>query len=166
LENLEVILTNFSKDEINKFVLEELSLSDLNIKSSHFYDSFSGQDIEFHQIKSIQDILSPVGTGNLVLKYLEFGITMQNIVIVLSFDERLGDIVFNFPESNIFGGDDKGITQSHCRHLLKHLMELKEKYSIPNIRFGYEPASDDDTCLISINDNKIDIDTAIEKIIS
>ena len=165
MDNLEVILTNFSKDQLNKFVLEELSLSDLNIKSSHFHDSFSDQDIEFNQIKSIQDILSPVGTGNLVLKHLEFGLTIQDIVIILSFDERLGDIVFNFPDSNIFVGD-KGITQSRCRYLITHLVKLKEKYSIPNIRFGYEPASDDDTYLISINDNKIDIDNAIEKIIS
>ncbi|MGI2297923.1 hypothetical protein [Paenibacillus sp. GXUN7292] len=164
MENLEVILTNFKKEELNKFVLEELSLSDLNIKSSHFYDSNSGQNIEFHQVKSIIDVLSPIGTGNMVIKYLEFGIIMKNIVIVFSFDEKLGDIVFNFPESNVFV-DDKGITYSHCRKLLNYLVELKEKYSIPSIRFGYEPASDDDMCLININDDKTNIANALEKII-
>jgi len=89
---------------------------------------------------------------------------MKNIVIVFSFDEKLGDIVFNFPESNVFV-DDKGITHSHCRKLLNYLVELKEKYSIPSIRFGYEPASDNDMCLININDDKTNIANALEKII-
>jgi len=164
VENLEIILTNFNKDEIDNFILEELNLSKVNIKSSHFYDNYSGQDIEFCQIKSVIEMLSPVGTGNLVIEQLEFGITMKNIVIVFSFDERLGNIVLNFPDNNIFVGD-KNIAQFHSRCLLKHLINLKKKYSIPNIRFGYEPASDDDMCLISINDNELDIDNAIEKII-
>ncbi|MBW4082938.1 hypothetical protein [Paenibacillus sp. S150] len=164
MENLEIILTNFNKDALDKFILEELNLSEVNIESSHFYDNNSGQDIEFYQIESIIEIFSPMGTGNIVVEKLKFGINLNNIVIVFSFDERLGDIILNFPDSNIFVGD-KHITQFHSRCLLKYLINLKNKYNIPNIRFGYEPASDDDTCLISINNDELDINSALEKII-
>jgi len=65
-------------------------------------------------------------------------------------------IVINFP--NHISGKAKSFIEFECRYLLKHLIKLKVKYNIPNIRFGYEPAADDDACLININQNEIDLD--------
>jgi len=40
-----------------------------------------------------------------------------------------------------------------------------EKYNAPKIRIGYEPASDDDTCLIELTDNKLDVENALQKLL-
>ncbi|MDQ0214630.1 aspartate/glutamate racemase [Oikeobacillus pervagus] len=37
MENLEIILTDFNKRKIDKLIYEELKLSTLKLKSSHFY---------------------------------------------------------------------------------------------------------------------------------
>ncbi|MFT9820038.1 hypothetical protein [Lysinibacillus sp. NPDC056185] len=82
MENLEIILEDFRKEELNKLVFEELKISSPEVKSSHFFDKNSGDDIEFHQIKSLQEILTPIGTGNVFLNQIEIGCSLNNVMII------------------------------------------------------------------------------------
>ncbi|GMO01609.1 hypothetical protein [Parageobacillus thermoglucosidasius] len=164
MENLEIILLDFRKEEIETLIHEELKLSTLNIKSSHFYDFNSGKDMEFPRVKNMKEILSPKGTGNIVLEQLQLGITLKNVVIVFSFEEECGDIVFNFPESEIFIGDKKEV-KSRFEKLVNYLVKLKMKYNIPKVIIGYEPADDEDTMLIELSDNALNLEKVLEKIL-
>ncbi|MEW4284579.1 hypothetical protein Q0N35_12970 [Priestia koreensis] len=47
MENLEIIFTDFNKGKIDKLIYEELKLSTLKLKSSHFYDNISEKDLDF-----------------------------------------------------------------------------------------------------------------------
>lgn len=164
MENLEIVLLDFKKEELETLIHEELKLSTLNIKSSHFYDFNLGKDIEFPQVKNMKAVLSPKGTGNIVLEQLQLGITLKNVVIVFSFDEEYGDIVFNFPESEIFVGD-KSEVKWRFKKLVNYLVNLKIKYDISKVIIGYEPAVDEDTMLIELSNNTLNLEEVLEKIL-
>lgn len=127
-------------------------MTKLHIQSSHFYDPNLQRDIEFSEVKNIKELLSPKGTGHVVLEQLPLGISLKNVVIVFSFDEEYGDIVFNFPESELFVAD-KDEVKLRFTKLVDYLMNLKMKYDISKVIIGYEPAYDEDTMLIEWDDD-------------
>ena len=165
MENIEIILTDFNKREIDKLIYNELKLSTLKLRTSHFYDNISEKDLDFFQVNSIEKILSPKGTGNILLEELQLGISLKNVLIVFSFDEQYGDIVFNFPENEILK-EEKNDNKERLKKLVLFLADLKRNYDIPKIIIGYEPATDEDTFLIDINNSVTDYDKDIEKIVS
>ncbi|PFX40515.1 hypothetical protein COL32_20400 [Bacillus pseudomycoides] len=165
MENLEIILTDFNKRKIDKLIYGELKLSTLKLKPSHFYNNISEKDLDFSQVKNIKEILSPKGTGNIFLEELKLGISLKNVVIAFSFDEQYGDIVFNFPENEILK-DERNDNKLRLKKLVHFLVDLKKNYDIPKIIIGYEPATDEDTLLIEINNIVTNYDKKIEKILS
>ncbi|PFW89943.1 hypothetical protein [Bacillus pseudomycoides] len=165
MENLEIILTDFNKRKIDKLIYGELKLSTLKLKRSHFYNNISEKDLDFSQVKNIKEILSPKGTGNIFLEELKLGISLKNVVIAFSFDEQYGDIVFNFPENEILK-DERNDNKLRLKKLVHFLVDLKKNYDIPKIIIGYEPATDEDTLLIEINNIVTNYDKKIEKILS
>ncbi|WIV19804.1 hypothetical protein QPK24_03425 [Paenibacillus polygoni] len=165
LENVEIILEDFRKDELDKLISDELNIDLVEVKSSHFFDNKSGADIEFHQIKSFKDVLSPIGTGNVFLKQMEIGCSLKDVLIIFSFDEEIGDITFNFSENELYEGKSSDV-RLNVKKILETLVDLKDKFNIPNIRIGFEPASDDDTCLVKIGQEVVDFESAVERILS
>ncbi|AIQ53435.1 hypothetical protein [Paenibacillus sp. FSL R7-0331] len=163
MENLEIILEDFRKDELDRLIFEELRITSSEVKSSHFFDKNNGEDIEFHQIKSFQAILSPIGTGNIFLNQIGIGCSLNNVMTIFSFDEDVGEITFNFSERELFVGERTEI-KLKARKIVESLLVLKEKYDIPKIRIGFEPASDDDSCLVVIGQKKVDLESTIEQI--
>jgi len=165
LENLEIILENFKKDQLNRFVFDELKINSYKVKSSHFFDSNRQEDIEFHQIKSIEEILSPDGTGNVLLEQIEIGSILNDVMIIFSFDYDSGDITFNFSESELFEGKVSEI-KLKARKIVETLISLKDKYHITKIRIGFEPATDDDSCLVEIGTEEVDLERVVGQILS
>lgn len=163
MENIEIILIDINKRKINKLINEELKLSTFKFKSSHFFDNISEKDMDFSQVKNIEEILSPKGTGNIFFEELELGISLKNVVIVFSFDEEYGDIVFNFPESEILKNKTHE-SKLRLEKLLEFLVELKKNYDIPKVIIGYEPA-DEDALLIEINKTVSNYDKEIDKLL-
>ena len=49
----------------------------------------------------MEEILTPKEHRKCMFRKLQLGISLKNVVIVFSFDEQDGDIVFNFPENEI-----------------------------------------------------------------
>lgn len=164
MENIEIIYYDIEKHYIDKFISENLIFKKSDVKSSHFYDHLTEQDKEYFEIESIGQILSPTGTGSIVLKELSHGIILEDVVITLSFNENDGEIVINFPESSLLIGEAKTV-KSNCSALLEHLSRVKERYNLQKIRIGYEPASDDDTCLIEISGEDFSMDNALQKLL-
>ncbi|EHB62700.1 hypothetical protein [Paenibacillus lactis] len=165
MENLEIIFENFRKDQLDKFVFDELKINSYEVKSSHFFDSNRQEDIEFHQIKSIEELLSPVGTGNVLLEQIEIGSILNDVMIIFSFDNDSGDITFNFSESELFEGNVSEIKLKAMK-IVESLISLKDKYDITKIRIGFEPATDDDSCLVEIGTEKVDLERAVGQILS
>lgn len=163
MENMEIILSDFDKKLLSNLIYKELDLLNLNVTSSHFYDNDSEKDITFSEVKNIEQVLSPKGTGNIVVQKLVLGITLKDIVLVLSFDEEVGDIVLNFTENRLFQ-NEKEQDKENMRKLASYLRKLKEFYSIPNIFIGYEPATDEDTLLMEIANNRDENHYEIEKV--
>ncbi|MMZ62407.1 hypothetical protein D1872_246140 [compost metagenome] len=86
-------------------------------------------------------------------------------MIIFSFDEGFGDITFNFSENELYEGKSSDV-RLNVKKTLETLVGLKDKFNIPNIRIGFEPASDDDTCLVIIGQEVVDLESAIELILS
>ena len=164
MENLEIILEDFRKEELDKLVFDELKISSSEVKSSHFFDNGSEEDIEFHQIKSFQEILSPIGTGNVFLNQIEIGCSLKDVMVIFSFDKDYGDITFNFSESELFEGKSSGVRMKTMK-IVGFLVALKRKFDILKIRIGFEPASDDDSCLMEIGQDAVDLEIAVEQIL-
>ncbi|CAI6085188.1 hypothetical protein PAECIP112173_04552 [Paenibacillus sp. JJ-100] len=164
MEYLEIILEDFRKDELDKFI-SKLKINLAEVKSSHFFDNNSGADIEFHQIKSFRDVLSPIGTGNVFLKQVEIGCSIKNVMIIFSFNKELEDITFNFSENELYEGESSD-ARLNVKKILETLVGLKDKFNISNIRIGFEPASDDDTCIVKIGQEAVDLESAVQPILS
>src|SRR5699024_7318089 len=151
VKNIEIILYDFEKIDLPNLIYKEFNLLNKKIVSSHFYDSM-GKDVSFSEVKDIKQILSPRGTGNLVLNELELGVPVEDIVLVLSFDEKVGDIVLNFLEQFLLPTKrthDKG----NVKEVANDLMELQSTYSMSKAIIGYGPATDEDSRLIEITDD-------------
>lgn len=164
MENLEIVLEDFRKDELDNLVFDELKINSSEVKSSHFFDNNRQEDIEFHQIKSIQEVLSPVGTGNVFLNQIEIGCSLKDVMIIFSFDNDSGDITFNFSESELFEGKGSEVRLKAMK-IVESLVNLKDKYDIPKIKLGFEPATDDDSCLVEIGTEEVDLERAVEQIL-
>lgn len=164
MEHMEIILVNVNKSSIDGLVFEELRLRDAQVSGSHFYDNKIQTDVKLEQIDSLSEVLSPKGTGNIVVDCLMLGTQVNSIVIVFSFDKVTGDVVFNFPETEIFL-DDLDNARTSFRLLLLYLLRLKERFEIPKIVIGFEPAIDVDCCLLEIGENPIDVDKAVDMIL-
>lgn len=164
MENLEIILENFRKDELDKLVFDEFKINSSEVKSSHFFDNNSGEDLEFHQIQSFREVLSPIGTGNVFLTQVDIGCSLKDVMIIFSFDEYSGDITFNFSESELYEGKSFEV-RMRAAEMVESLVSLKEKFDIPKIRIGFEPASDDDSCLVEIGQDAVDLESTVEQIL-
>ncbi|MDR6718755.1 hypothetical protein [Paenibacillus sp. 2003] len=165
MDFMEMILIDFNKNNLDQFIKNDLNIQVDQIQSSHFYDNRSENDIGFQQIESLEEILSPKGTGNILLSQLNLGHTYNDVMIVFSFDEESGDIVMNFPEEELFSGE-KPETMLKAQKLIEYILNIKNKYSIEKVRIGYEPAMDDDTCLVEIDKEMMDMKTIIAKLLA
>ncbi|WP_338707867.1 hypothetical protein [Paenibacillus amylolyticus] len=165
MQSLEIILIDFNKNNLDRFIKNDLNIQADQIKSSHFYDNRSENDIEFQQIESLEEILSPKGTGNVLLSQLNRGHTFNDVMIVFSFDEEFGDIVINFPGEELFSGENSETTLK-AQKLIEYILDIKNKYAIEKVRIGYEPAMDDDTCLVEIDKETTNINAIIAKLLA
>ena len=121
-------------------------------------------DLTLLDVEDFEYILSPIGTGNIVLEKLDLGIEINDVVIILSFDEVLGDIVINFPESEVLSNEYEEI-QRKLLDIITYTMNLKEKYNIPKVIFGYEPATSPDSMLLELTNNMVNYEKEIDKLI-
>jgi len=121
-------------------------------------------DLTLLGVEDFEYILSPIGTGNIVLEKLDLGIEINDVVIILSFDEVLGDIVINFPESEVLSNEYEEI-QRKLLDIITYTMNLKEKYNIPKVIFGYEPATSPDSMLLELTNNMVNYEKEIDKLI-
>lgn len=165
MERLEVILIDFNKNNLDPFIKNDLNIQVERIISSHFYDNRSENDIEFQQIESLENFLSPKGTGNILLSQLNLSHTFNDVMIVFSFDEESGDIVINFPEEELFSGENPE-TMLKAQKLIEYILNIRNKYSIEKVRIGYEPAMDDDTCLVEIDKEMMDTNVIVSKLLA
>lgn len=114
-------------------------------------------------MKSLEEILSPRGTGNILLEELQLGISLKNVLMVFSFDEQYGDIVFSFPESEILK-DKMHDNKLRLKKIVHYLVGFRINHDIPKILIGYEPATDEDTLLIEIDNTSTNYDNEIENL--
>ncbi|QKS60303.1 hypothetical protein HUB98_21915 [Paenibacillus barcinonensis] len=164
VESLEIILLDFKKSNLDQFIKKDLSIQTNQIRSSHFYDNSRGKDTEFQDITSFEEILSPKGTGNLFLSDLNLGHNFIDVMIVFSFDEQYGDITMNFPEEELYSGE-KSETALKAEGLIRYIFDMMDKYEIKKVRVGYEPATDDDTCLVEINKETKNFNDIVTKLL-
>jgi len=164
VENIEIVLINFDKCNLDDFIYNELKLHSSRIISSHFYDDKLNKDIEFFQLNSLENILSPIGTGNTYVKELDIGINLHKVIIVFSFDETTGDIVINFPAEELFTGSQVE-SRLKLTKLVNYLVNIKRNYNIAITKIGYEPATDEDMLLIELANNSHNYNGVIDTII-
>lgn len=152
--------------DVNKSILDDLIKKDLVVKfiinSSHFFDNVTKTDLEFQNIHSFRDLLSPSGTGSIHFERIELGLPLTNVMILFSFNEECGDVVINFPESEIRSGETKQMYE-RLSELLSYLLDVKKKYNIGVIRVGFEPASDHDTCILELNKEEHDLEQEVNQ---
>ncbi len=156
-----MILENFNTQQLDQFIFEELQCHRLHIKQSHFFDQGNMKDIEFHQVKSVQAILSPFGTGTILLDRLNLGYIVHNVLVLLACNEKSVEITLHFAEDELFG-DDHSAVILNIQNILSFAIALKMKFEIPNIKIGYEPAQDEDCCLVEIIEDEIDLEQMTE----
>lgn len=165
MENIEIILVDIEKDKLDKFVEDRLNTESSEIKSSHFYDMNLEKDLELNELESISSILTPKGTGNIVFKKLSLGMNLLDVVTIFSFDEIRGDVEFSFTEDQFIYSDFSSMREK-VETLIEYLSILKKEYKIPVIRVGFEPATDDDMLICQLNDETLNLEEVISKLMN
>lgn len=152
--NFEIILKDFPKKNLDKFINLEILKNENTIISSNFYDNVTKKDLTIKDISSFAKTLSPIGCGSIVFSDFKLGISLGNTVITFSFDQNAGDIDINFEEKFIFLDTNKRMEiLNKCRKIIESILNLKKIYLIPIILIGPEPADDKDMCLLKIEKN-------------
>lgn len=154
MNNLEIVIENIKRNELDTIIFKEFIFDKQKIISSHFYDEINKRDIEFEMISSLEEFYVVPGTGNIYMSEVEMGICIHNVMTIISFDKVLGDIVLNFEENELFKGN---MVNQGCVLLIKKLQSIVNKYDIGSVIIGYEPASDKDMKLVSFTRQGIKI---------
>lgn len=154
MNNLEIVIENIKRNELDTIIFKEFSFDKKKIISSHFYDEVNERDIELETILSLEEFFVVPGTGNIYMSEVEMGICIRNVMTVISFDKILGDIVLNFEENEFF---KENMVNQDCVLLIKKLQSIINKYDIGSIIIGYEPALDEDMQLVSFTKQGIKI---------
>lgn len=163
MDNFEIVLKNFPKKNLNKFIKAELLICKEMVIGSHFYDNINKKDLTIEEVSNYSKILTPIGCGSISFSNFIFGRSLGNTVLTFSFDEKNGDIVINFEEKDIFIGE-KTLVIDNIKEIIEKVLEIKKKYSIPIVLFGMEPAEDLNNCLFRLDRNHIDLFDVAEKL--
>lgn len=136
MEYLELVFEDIQLIDVDT-ILKWMSFEKKNIIRSHFF--IDGEDKKFEDINNFADYFKNKGTCNLTVKELNIGFPVKEAVIIISFDEKYGDITLTFSEED---WDINQAEEEKVSLLSNQLNLLKEKINFNTILFGYEPAED------------------------
>ncbi|WP_017413240.1 hypothetical protein [Clostridium tunisiense] len=156
MENIEIIISNIKRDYIDLIIYKELELMHNKVNSSHFYNEIEKKEMELTDVSSLREYFSTPKTGNIFAKEVFVGDKIKNVMIIMSFDDKLGDIVINFEEEDFITSSEDELKHKITK-IVVTLVEILNKYEIEEIRIGYEPASDDDMLLLLINKDGLQV---------
>ncbi len=156
MENIEIIMVNVKKEHIDLITRNEIKFRNSNTISSYFYNEKKSENIELSEIQSFKDYFEDNRIGNIFSKEIFLGEKIFDVIILFSFNNKLGDIELNFKEID-FVKNDKRYLKNKIKNIFNKLTELLEKYEIEEIRIGYEPATDSDMLLALIDKNGIKV---------
>lgn len=165
MENIEIIISNVKRDYIDLIIYKELKLTHNKVISSHFYDETDKNDMELSDVSSLREYYSTPKTGNIFVKEVFVGDKIKNAMIIMSFDDRVGEIVINFEEAGFIISSEDELKQKIIKVFVT-LTEILKKYEIKEIRVGYEPASDEDMLLALINKDGLQVKNNFNDLLS
>lgn len=154
MNNVEIIIENVHRKDLDEIVFKHLHIDKQKAVSSHFYDKVNKRDIDFNMLSTLEDVFSVPGTGNIYMNEVVLGYCIHDVMVVISFDEDLGDIVINFKESELLRSSDNDYML-----FFNKLQLIITQYDIDAIVIGYEPATDIDMQLIALTKQSIKIFT-------
>lgn len=167
MNNLEIILKDFPKKNLDQFVNLEILKHEKMIVSSNFYDNTNKKDVTIKEISSLSKILSSIGCGSISFSDFKFGIPLGSTVITFSFDINAGDIDINFEVNSVFVDTNKELeVVNKCKKIIETALDFRKKYFIPIILIGLEPADNEDTCLLRLDRDDINLEEATKKLLA
>lgn len=156
MDHIEIILKDIKNAQI-KEVLSGYVLFDVNdIISSHFFDKEINKDITYQDIKSLEEYFNDSGTCNIYLKKAIIGTELDNVLILISFDEISGDITINL-EAEQLEDYDRQELKSKLKKLLSLLIRIYKGGEVGEIILGFEPADNTDMKILGISQNQMEI---------
>ena len=144
VESLELVF-DLRTEYLDNMLFHDFKLTPDNIISSNFYDNEEERNKEFKDITSFSEFFTIPGTGTITVDKLRLGITLEQFLILLSFDGESGTVEINFSEIELI--EDRIFDKEKGLGLLKYFYLFMD---VESVKFGYEPAIDDDTCLIEL----------------
>jgi hypothetical protein len=161
MENMEVAF-EIKTEYIDSLIYDEFQLNDEKIINSSFFGNIKNHDIGFSDIKSFRELFSESNGVVMYVKKLRTEIVMEGFQIALFFGPQSGFVEINFSKNELIHGDK--IDKEKTYILLQYFKSIMDRYEIKKIYFGYEPAIDDNTCLIKIIKSTDDVRIMIENL--
>ncbi|MFR3730090.1 hypothetical protein [Lacrimispora sp.] len=154
MEYLEIVLADINKQYIDSILRQELKITTDSVISSHFFDKLENTDKEYGDVSNLASYFSTPNTANIFVKKLTLGENITNVMVVMSFDADLGDIILNFCEHD-FITKDTNILKFKVISLVNRLIEIQHEYEIKSIRLGYESVIDDENVVLNITNGEV-----------
>lgn len=120
-----------------------------DVVSSHFYDQTKERDLTYSELESLENHFTDSGTGSLYLKRIWLGEELQDVIILIGYDDAIADITLNFPAEQ-FGDLEQNEPREALGKLAMHVARLCSRCGIDEAVIGYEPAVDDDMKILEI----------------
>lgn len=141
--NLEMIFEDIVISDTEK-ILSWMSFNEKNIKRSHFF--MHGADKEYSDISSLSEYFKNAGTCNILVENLNIGIILREALIVISFDEKYGDLTLTFSED--LWEECGELDDEKLSLVSERLYFLSNTINYSKILFGYEPADEEELQLL------------------
>lgn len=124
MECIDVVFDEFSKNDVDEFIKNELKIVQNNVISSHFYSAEKG-DYEYDDKIVLSDYFKYNATCYLYLSELFFGASFKNVMILISSDTSSLNVTVNIEREQLGNYEQKKVK--------KYLHKLHSKYKIPKI---------------------------------
>lgn len=154
MEFIEIILENVPVKFLKTVISRHLQVRRADILASHFFCPERGETLEYPDTEDWTAFFRGTGTSDIYLAELHIGMTLRNVVVLISHNAACGDITIHFEESQ-FSFADAGEARTNFKKLFARLMEISSDCKADGVLIGYEPAEDDDMRILEIRHGRL-----------
>lgn len=154
MEYIEIILNNVQTRFLKEIITEQLQFMGSDVRASHFFSPKTERTITYSEINNWDMFFEEKGTGDISLKEVVLGMSIKNVVVLITYRPFCNDISISFGEDQL-SFECVYEAQENIRKLFQKLIDISQKCGIDDITIGYEPAEDEDMKILEIHHGKL-----------
>ena len=101
MEYIEIILNNVQTRFLKEIITEQLQFMGSDVRASHFFSPKTERTITYSEINNWDMFFEEKGTGDISLKEVVLGMSIKNVVVLITYRPFCNDISISFGEDQL-----------------------------------------------------------------